>query len=399
MSLCSFVRYHLMLWNWKRRARKRRRSHFSIANLADFFASLNKQGVSYAVLRWFDEVPMTKDAETALVEAHGDLDLLAEARHLHTICRVAAEHYGKVKVDLYSNRLVLGTDVQRFTYYPPVLCQELLEHCVIGSQGFKRPDDLHYLYSLAYHLTYQKGLVTGIPSGFDDLPSEPKEGFKHDAEGTLRDLSEKTSTPLPEKLTLLNLHLWLKEKGWNMPFDLLLRWPHRHPLLDRLYRYEADNLRKALGDKHDLCVFLLREDAIQANATQAILDELTTEYRILDVVELNAEQQDRVTRRTRGGNWTKHKAYRLFLPQTAVVCQALVAREPLDDMAVVGKEQEALNPNLRFKRALRQKLEQQFPEGSNFLHASDNDIESMEYIQAVYGDEWPVKFLTLFQTP
>ena len=399
MSISSLIRYHLMLWNWKRRAHKRRRSHFSITNLNGFFASLNEQGVSYAVLRWFDEVPMTKDAETALVEAHGDLDLLAEARHLLTICRVAAEHHGKVKVDIYSNRLVLGTDVQRFTYYPPILCQELLEHCVIGPQGFKRPDDLHYLYSLAYHLTYQKGLVTGIPSGFDDLPSEPKEGFKHDAEGTLRELSEKTSTPLPEKLTLLNLHLWLKEKGWNMPFDLLLRWPHRHPLLDRLYRYEADNLRKALGDKHDLCVFLLREDAIQAKATQAILDELATEYRILDVVELNAEQQDRVTRRTRGGNWTKHKEYRLFLPQTAVICQALVAREPLDDTAVVGKEQEALNPNLRFKRALRQKLEQQFPEGSKLLHASDNDIESMEYIQAVYGDEWPVKFPALFQTP
>ena len=201
MSISSLIRYHLMLWNWKRRARKRRRSHFSIANLADFFASLNKQGVSYAVLRWFDEVPMTKEEETALVASHGDLELLAEAEHLRTICRVAAEHYGKVKVDLYSNRLVLGTDVQRFTYYPPVLCQELVEHCVIGPQGFKRPDDLHYLYSLAYHLTYQKGLVTGIPSGFDDLPSDPKEGFKHDAEGTLRQLAEKTSTPLPDDLT------------------------------------------------------------------------------------------------------------------------------------------------------------------------------------------------------
>lgn len=398
MSISSIVRYHLMLWNWKRRAHKRKRSHFSISNLPDFFASLNKQGVSYAVLRWFDEVPMTTEDENALVAAHGDLDLLAEAKDLRTICRVAAEHVGKVKVDIYSNRLVLGTDVQRFTYYPPILCQELLEHCIIGPQGFKRPDDLHYLYSLAYHLTYQKGLVTGIPSGFDDLTNDSKEKFKHDAEGTLRELAEKTSTPLPEELTLLNLHLWLKEKGWNMPLDLLLRWPHRHPLLEKLYLYEADNLRKALGEKKDLCVFILREDAVQANATQSILDGIATEYHILDVVELSGEQQDRVTRRTRGGNWTKHKAYGLFLPKTAVICQALVPRPPLDDMAVAGKEQEKQNPNLIFKHDLRKKLEQQYPDGVDFLHGSDNDIESMEYIEAIYGNEWPTRFAALFQS-
>ncbi len=398
MSLCSFLRYHWMLWDWKRRAHKRKRSHFSVSRLVDFFKALNDSGVSYVVLRWFDEVPMSEEAERAMIQSHGDLDLLVEAQDLLSLCRVAAAHSGDVKVDLYSNRLVLGTDVKRFTYYPPVLCKEILEHTIIAPQGFKRPDDLHYLYSLTYHLTYQKGLVTGMPSGFADLPSLPKEGFKHDAESTLRQLAEQTKTLLPEELTLLNLHLWLKEKGWNMPFDLLLRWPHRHELLDKLYRYEADNLRQALGDKKDLCVFLLREDAIQANATEMILNEISKEYNVLDVVELTGERQDRVTRRTRGGNWTKHKAYRLFLPLTAIICQAKTSRGQLDDMAVADEKQMELNPNLVFKHSLRKKLEDKFPEGSNFLHASDNDIESMEYIQAIYGNEWPERFAALFKT-
>ncbi|MBQ9446503.1 MAG: hypothetical protein IJU61_07915, partial [Victivallales bacterium] len=81
-----------------------------------------------------------------------------------------------------------------------------------------------------------------------------------------------------------------------------------------------------------------------------------------------------------------------------VICQALVPRPPLDDMAVAGKEQEKQNPNLIFKHDLRKKLEQQYPDGVDFLHGSDNDIESMEYIEAIYGNEWPTRFAALFQS-
>ena len=387
----ELLRYHWMLWDWKRRAKKRKRSHFALHDLPSFFQTLNAQGVQYIVLRWFDEVPMTAASEAAMVAAHGDLDMLAEAGDLLKICRAAAAHPGKVKVDLYSNRLILGTDVRRFTYYPPLLCKELLDNAVLDPRGFKRPDDLHYLYSLAYHLTYQKGTACALPSGFPDLPSAPRDSFRHDAAGTLRELARLAQVDLPEELTLLNLHRWLKARSWNMPFDLLLRWPHRHELLDRLYQVEAEQLRKDLDGRRDLCVFLLREDAIQANATQDILNELRTEYRILDIVELTPEAQERVTRRTRGGNWTKHKALRLYLPEVAVICQAKVPQE-LDDTAVAGKEQDELNPNLRFKRALRERLGRRYPDANNLLHGSDNDIESMEYIEAIYGDEWRSKF-------
>ena len=180
-----------------------------------------------------------------------------------------------------------------------------------------------------------------------------------------------------------------------MPFDLLLRWPHRQKLLDRLYQFEAEQLRTALGPHRDLCVFLLREDAIRANATQDILDEIAAEYRILDTLELTPEQQNRVTRRTRGGNWTKHKALRLYLPEVAVVCQAKTPRQ-IDDTAVAAQDQDSLNPNLRFKHALRERLSRRYPDANNLLHGSDNDVESMEYIQAIYGDEWPARFSTLF---
>ncbi|MBR4221695.1 MAG: hypothetical protein IKR81_11090 [Victivallales bacterium] len=396
--LFDTLRYYLTLWKWKRCAHHRKRAHVRIGNLPDFFRQLNEAGVHYVVLRWFDCVPLTKEAEKEYVKQDGDMDILADANDLLKICRAVASHPGKVKVDLYSNRLLLGTDIRRYTYYPPVLCRDLLESRVLDEKGvYYRPNDKLYLYSLAYHLVYQKGLASGFPTGFSDLAQQPKESERHDPEGTLRQLAKAVGETLPEEFNLLQLHLWLKKRGWNMPLDLLLRWPRQHELLPRLYKYESDSLRQALGNRQNLCVYLLREDAIKAGATEQILAELRTHYRILDTVTFTPDQQDRVIRRTRGGNWTKRKQLRLFLPEVAVVCQALVPFTPMDDTAAASSEQKENNPDILFKVALRKKMAEQFPDASDFLHGSDNDIESMEYIQAIYGDDaWQAKWVEFF---
>ena len=38
-----------------------------------------------------------------------------------------------------------------------------------------------------------------------------------------------------------------------------------------------------------------------------------------------------------------------------------------------------------------------FPEADDIVHGSDNDVESMEYIKAIYGDEWKNRFNRLFK--
>ena len=397
LMLFNTLRYYWTLWNWKRRAHKRQRPHIKIGNLTDFFRQLNEADVKYIVLRWFDCLPLTKDDEKKYASQGGDIDLVADASDLLKLCRAVAAHPGKVKLDLHSNRLVLGTDIKRFTYYPPVLCKELLDTRILSSDGYYRPDDRHYLYSLAYHLLYHKGLASGLPTGFDDLQQQPKESERHAPEATLRQLASAVGETLPEPFNLFQLHLWLKQRGWNMPLDLLLRWPNPHPLLNHLYRFESQRLRQDLGGRQNLCVYLLREDAIQANATEQIINELRTRYRILDTVTFTPEQQDRVIRRTRGGNWTKRKQIRLFLPEVAVVCQALVPFTPIDDEAVKSSGAKSVNPDIQFKHELRRKLIAQFPDADEFVHGSDNDIESMEYIEAIYGDDgWREKWATFF---
>ena len=263
--LFDTIRYYWTLWKWKRRAHHRERPHIKIGNLRDFFRQLNALEVKYVVLRWFECVPLTAEEELQYAGMGGDVDILADAEGLLRLCRAVASHSGKIKLDLHSNRLVLGTDIKRFTYYPPVLCQDLLESRIKDPKGeFYRPDDRHYLYSLAYHLVYHKGLASGLPTGFPDLPQKPRESERHDPEATLRGLAAAIGEELPTELTILQLHLWLKQRGWNMPLDLLLRWPKPHPVLQRLYQYEREKLRKDLGGRQNLCVYLLREDAIQA---------------------------------------------------------------------------------------------------------------------------------------
>ncbi len=395
--LFDTLRYYWTLWKWKRCAHHRKRPNIRLGNLQDFFRQLNEEKVSYVVLRWFDNIPLTKEAEKRN-GGHGDVDILADGNDLLKVCKAVAMHPGKIKLDLCSNSLVLATDIKRFTFFPPVLCRDLLESRIMDERShFFRPDDRTYLYSLTYHIVYHKGLQSGLPSGFSDLPQQPPKNNRHDPEGTLRQLAKAVGETLPEEFNLLQLHLWLKKRGWNMPLDLLLRWPRQHELLPRLYKYESDSLRQALGNHQNLCVYLLREDAIKAGATEQILAELRTHYRILDTVTFTPDQQDRVIRRTRGGNWTKRKQLRLFLPEVAVVCQALVPFTPMDDTAAASSEQKENNPDILFKVALRKKMAEQFPDASDFLHGSDNDIESMEYIQAIYGDDaWQAKWVEFF---
>ena len=215
----------------------------------------------------------------------------------------------------------------------------------------------------------------------------------------MRELALATGEKLPDEFNLLNLHIWLKKRGWSMPLDLLLRYPKRHQILDRLYKYEREKLYSDLNGHKNLCVYLIREDAISANATEQILKELKTHYRILDTVTFTQEQQTRVVRRTRGGNWTKHKHLRLYLPEIAVICQSLVPFEPVNDIKATRFGEKPKNPDIQFKHEMRKRLEQLFPEADDFVHGSDNDIESMEYIQAIYGDaEWKDKYNALFNT-
>ncbi len=141
----------------------------------------------------------------------------------------------------------------------------------------------------------------------------------------------------------------------------------------------------------NILVFLIREDAVQAGADKAIIEELHKKFTILDQITLNSDQQRRVMRETRGGDWTKHKDFLIVPPVIAVVCHdpAPLAMDRQSTLGAIHKF--VRNANVFFKHEIRRAMDQRFPGAINFLHGSDNDAESMAYLKAIYGNCSPDK--------
>ncbi len=384
-KLLAYLRYRWLLAQWRRRSRNKRRANVRVGNPDAFFHALDQRRIAYVVLRGFSEVPKTSATEKSF---RGDLDLLVESSQLEEFCRTVAEFPGKVKIDLYSTGIRLGTDCKRIAYLPPVLGSELLADRCRHEDRFFRPSPRLYLYSLLYHCVYQKGLLCGLPTG-TDLPNH--ETCDHDVRQEIAHAAAAAGETLPSPLTLLAIHQWLQRKDWSMPFDLLGRWPSRNAWHDALLHRESASLTRDLGNLADLFVFLIREDAVRTTADQAIIQCLRRTFTILDTVQLDPRQRQRVMRDTRGGDWTERKGSVIVPPAIAVVCHDPNPQTVEADSVLARLHHQVRNRNAFCKHRVREEMEQRFPGAVNFLHGSDNDPESMAYIKAIYGELWPRK--------
>ena len=62
-GIAQFFNHLIFRWRWKRTRRKGRTLRLRLGHVRDFLAALNEADISYVVLRWFDEVPLTPEAE------------------------------------------------------------------------------------------------------------------------------------------------------------------------------------------------------------------------------------------------------------------------------------------------------------------------------------------------
>ena len=378
------LRYRWELFKWKRRVRRRHSPRIRIGRIAEFFQRLEELNIPYAVLRYPEEIPVTPEQEKVY---KGDIDIMVDSRFLEQFCRVVSEHPGSIRVDMYSEGVRLGSGYARMPYYPPVLAAELLAARERHEKGFFTVGGAEGVYSLLYHQTYHKGLLSALPSGVAELTSLA-ESDKHNIAETLRCQAAAAGVTLPEELTLLSLHKFLAEHEWSMPFDLLCRWPKRNAWHDYLQKLMAAELLSMQGNLRDIIIFLIRRDAVELGADAAIIKGITEKFVILDTVRLDKTAQDRVLRQTRGGDWTKHKSHLVVPPEIAVICHDPAPRAPEAGDKKANKHFNVTNVNVFYKHELRDRLAREYPQNStNFMHSSDNDLESCAYLYAVYGAE------------
>ncbi len=370
---------------WRSKRKRKGTIRLYVRDVAQLFRRFEEYNIRYLVLRWFQEVPTTVEQEK---DHANDVDLLIEVEgNLPTIAQIVSRQPGHFKCDLYSTSGRFGTSYLGMPYYPPVLAQQLLDTRIRHETGFYIPSRKNQFLSLAYHLTYHKGLESGIPSGCELTANpHPKRPYGQ----LLEKLGKELGVDLPTPYTLLGLHNYLKQNDWDMPYDLLERWPRRTDWHKKLLEVELGIIDEDARRLPHILVFFIREDMVKEKKEDFILNLIREKFRILEMVNLSEEQSNRVMRQVRGGNWLKYKGTETIGPAIAVCCH--------DDHPIpIDKsdtKRNALYPlvsnqNAFHKHEIRKRLAEE--SGSedrvNGIHGSDNAYESQHMLRAIFGQE------------
>jgi hypothetical protein len=373
-----------LLRKWRKKGHQKKTVRLAISRVPELFAKFNDQAIRYVVLRWFDEVPLTPQDEQNYTE---DIDLLIGGEPFNEIARIACQQSGQIKCDLYSVTGRKGTSYCGMPYYPPIIAEAILNSRQLYHGVFYVPSPVNHFLSLAYHVVYHKGLDSGIPSGCY-LKSNPDS--KRPYHQLLKELGRNIGASIPQSFTLMDLHEYLKHSDWDMPYDLLERWPSKSDWHRHLLQHERSLLQPWVDRMPHLLVFFIREDVIQCDKTEAVYEILQEKFTILKTEFLTAQQTKSVMRKVRGGSWVEHRGTTWIPPKIAIVCYDY---NPVwineNDMEKTKAYPLVKNQNVFQKHKVRAQLNNIAKAEKEIigLHGSDNAYEAQHMLMAIYGQD------------
>lgn len=351
-------------------------------SLDGFFETLKQHDVCYVVLRWFDALPEVGKGE--------DIDLLVADEDLAFVRTLMAARSGvqsTQKFDIYSVSGLPGSDFNGVPYYPPRFAMVILEDGEWLRDRYRVPKLQHHYDSLAYHALYHKGYASGLSDGTS--PDEVRRSSDHNYESVLTKLGSRLGQPLHP--TLDSLDCYMAARGLRPPLDTLERLEPRNPWIHR--RFCADQPR--VDDLWEgLAVFVLRDRA-QAQVDVAVRELDREGFEVLDVVELDTAQQERVSQRLRGGNWAQG-------PWPVSGGKPAVYVIAYDIGAHLSRIEGNRAPNMRVqlaKEQVRAHLLDRVPAQLRYnpLHSSDNPRQALDYLEALGGPDVEVRLRPLVQ--
>lgn len=349
------------------------RTYFSPAWGASGLATrLKEAGLRYAVLRWFESLPVIEPGE--------DLDVLVADDDVDALRGILESEPGTMPVDLYSVSGLAASDYQGAAYYPPALAEQVLDRAVVHESGFLVPSPEDHLHSLAYHAVYHKGRRSGLPSrGLG--PAEPAP--EHDYPAELRRLAQAQGVTLDPWYE--DVDGYLASVGWRPPTDALRRLSAGNAWARGLLASDHD---ARLGDA-ELAVFLVREATlavVPAEQVEAVLDRFG--FDVLLATDLDPTARERAATALRGGNWGRGPFPRSGgEPVRMVVALHYAPEEPYDWLR--ERYPHLTNAEtFEAKSEVRRLVEQRVPEPDRFnpLHSSDSTAEAWEYLDVIAPD-------------
>ena len=252
-----------------------------------FLKELNREGIRYVVLRWFEDLPRPPPGE--------DIDFLVHDDDLEKMTDVLNNASGTLPCDLYSVSGLPGSSYLGMAYFPPFIAEDILRDRMLYEDYAYVPCPEHHFLSMAYHAAYHKAERSGLPEragmGSEEAPGE------HPYSEILRDLAGAIGKKIEPALT--DLHNALSEEGWNPPGDVLRKLGRRSPWVAGLLPR-----RENRSEKGELMAFVVREWAAERNMIDEIVSWLEKHgLEILKVKRFDEKQQRKVSRLLRGGNW------------------------------------------------------------------------------------------------
>ncbi|MCW5553375.1 MAG: hypothetical protein KIS67_14590 [Verrucomicrobiae bacterium] len=376
-SILAPVRTAYLLYRWRQRRKAGRSIRVRVAAPVDFFQALDRIGVKYAVMRWWDEVP---ESPVACATFKGDVDVLVEDHAHVAAARAAAEMHGQVAIEFRSVTGEMGS-YAGWPYLPPAFAAEILDKRVRHPRGFFIPAPEHRLAVVMFHLCYHKAEGSGIPTGCELLDANPGQPPKSDYAARLRALAVAEAETLPDPLTLTSIHNRLARRGFDMQLDLLVRWPLQSPWIKHLTSLAKADYAVNAAKLRGIAVFFLRSDLARAQWPRAVA-HFAESFEVVEHGALDEAQRLRCRRHLRGGNWFDHRGCSLAEPVYYIIC--------LDRTAFVDPKQ-ATERLLREKRRLREQIRADATAANircrHAIHSADDAEEAQHSIDVLFGEE------------
>lgn len=327
---------------------------------------LGSAGVSYVVMRWFEELVDTPECieDVDILVKSGDLALLLDCPMLDT-------NPPGMAIEAYWSK-PFGLD-DELIYYPPWLAEEILVNKV-KFYGMSVPRDKEYFNSLIYHVIFHKAEKSGVPlhNGLNQLDPFNKYQSK------IVELAGDNLPPVLTEINLDNLWAYLDSVGWLPPLDLARRYA---------VNIDSPYLKNKCGanyyGKGELSVVVLREACFQDNAimTSILRNMQDWGLKLVQLITLDESKKILFSERTRGGNWAESPGSVLAgLPHTLAVFFDSCPICPSD--ADLAQRPFLTNHRITQKSRLKQIISDEYNAGVyvNYFHVSDDEREAWQYL-------------------
>ncbi len=344
-----------------------RRCIYPAQDANKFFSELNRRGVEYVVLRWFDDLPSWSPGE--------DIDLLIEDSDIPKIGDLFTYNPKTYMCDLFT---IGSTHTWNgISYYPPVLAKKILESRVMWKDICYIPNPETHFFSLMYHAVYHKGSDSGLP-----MRHAEDAAIKHPKHAFARDLTELGAQQgFRFNPNLVDMHTFLTEHGWSPQLDTLRKLSAITPSLRELVPTPMS--RESHGE---LTVFVVREWTIKNDKLNTILNIIKRHlpsFEILKVLHLDDRQRKLATDYIRGGDWSPGISFPVGggEPEAIIVT---VDRAPISvPDSLQEKHPYITNGNFRLKERLRYDVLRDVlsTRWANSIHSSDDETEAWEYLE------------------